>query len=316
MIVTLTPNPSVDRTLEVSNLRFGEINRAGHVTIDAGGKGINIARALAASNLPTRAVLPVGGVEGGEIARLLATDGVETVLVPIAESIRMNISIVEPGGIVTKVNEPGPYLLPEEEKSLLQATVDAAIGSSWLVLSGTLPRGVGADFYSRIIGRVRDTGVKIAVDTSGEALDKALIAQPDLVKPNLAEMEELLGGRILTLKDVVNGGQLIMEKGARAVLITLGSDGAVFMNQSTILYGEVRPSRVESAVGAGDALLAGFLSTEANERAKFKEGLAWAAAAIALPGTKLPKANQISRSAVYIHDRIDLAKQMTKKSRR
>ncbi|MDA8277431.1 MAG: 1-phosphofructokinase [Actinomycetota bacterium] len=316
MIVTLTPNPSVDRTLEVSNLRFGEINRARHVTIDAGGKGINIARALAASNLPTKAILPVGGVEGGEIARLLADDGVETVLVPIAESIRMNISIVEPGGIVTKINEPGPYLVVEEERALLEATVSAADSTSWLVLSGTIPRGVGADFYSRIIDRVRDTGVKIAVDTSGEALEKALIAQPNLVKPNLAEMEELLGGRILTLKDVVNGGQSIMEKGAQAVLITMGSDGALFMNQSTIIYGEVRPIRVESAVGAGDALLAGFLSTEANERAKFTEGLAWAAATIALPGTKLPKANQISRSSVYIHDRIDLARPMARKGRR
>ncbi|MDA8196819.1 MAG: 1-phosphofructokinase family hexose kinase [Actinomycetota bacterium] len=316
MIVTLTPNPSVDRTLEVSNLRLGEINRAAHVTIDAGGKGINIARALAASNRPTKAVLPVGGVEGGEISRLLAADGVETVLVPIAESIRMNISIVEPGGIVTKVNEPGPYLIVEEEKALLEATVEAAEGSSWLVLSGTIPRGVGADFYSRVIDRVRDTGVKIAVDTSGEALDKALIAQPDLVKPNLLEMEELLGGRILTLKDVINGGQIMMEKGARAVLVTMGGDGAVFMNRSTIIYGEVRPIRIESAIGAGDALLAGFLSTESDERVKFTEGLAWAAATIALPGTKLPKANQINKSSVYIHDRIDLAKPIAKRGRR
>ena len=167
MIVTLTANPSVDRTLEVAGLRPGTVIRARASRVDAGGKGVNVARALAAHGRKVKAVLPSGGGEGAQLEALLASAGLDVRTVRIAGPIRANVTVVEADGTTTKLNEPGPRLSPDELDALAAALCDAAASADWVVLSGSLSPGAPVHWYARIIERLRGTGPLIAIDSSG-----------------------------------------------------------------------------------------------------------------------------------------------------
>ena len=157
MIVTLTPNPSIDRTVLVENLLPGEVNRAASSRIDPGGKGVNVAHALIRNGHPARAVLPLGGPDGELLARLLQNAGVPFDAVPIAGTTRTNIAIVDPAGVTTKVNEPGPELSPDEVERLGK-TVGGATGP--VVLCGSLPPGTDESFLAGMIALHRGNGCK------------------------------------------------------------------------------------------------------------------------------------------------------------
>jgi 1-phosphofructokinase len=305
VIVTLTLNPSVDRTVEVEALIRGAVLRATSATVDAGGKGVNISRALAANGRQSRAVLISGGAEGAQLAGLLSPLGIEVVNVPVRGAVRANVSIVEPDGTVTKINEPGPVLSCDEIRSMTAAILEAATGASWVAASGSLPPGVANDFYGQLIERLAPTGASVALDTSGEAFQLALPSQPDVVKPNAEELAEAVGASIETLGDVIDAAERLREKGARAVLASLGADGAILIDESGAIHGEAPVDVPRSAVGAGDALLAGFLAAGGKSLPALVEALAWGAAATRLPGSRMPGASDIDRYAVRIHDHID-----------
>jgi 1-phosphofructokinase len=305
MIVTVTPNPSLDRTVEIDALVRGEVHRARRASVEAGGKGVNISRALAANGIPTLAVLPSGGFEGAQLTGLLAAPGVEIVLVRIAGAVRANISIVEPDGTVTKINEPGPELTADELDALSHATLRAAAGAEWLAASGSLPPGTPPGFYARLIELLAPTACRIAVDSSGEPLLRVLPLRPDVVKPNREELAEAVGGSVATLGDAVDAAGRLQEKGPRAVLASLGADGAILVDASGALHGEARVESPLSAVGAGDSLLAGFLAGGGSGRQALLEGLAWGAAAASLPGSRVPGPSDLRRDAVVIHSHID-----------
>src|SRR5918911_348829 len=156
MIVTLMPNPSLDRTVEIEQLRRGEVHRATGGRVDPGGKGVNVARALAANDVATVAVLPSGGAEGAQFSALLAPYGVQVVQVPIAGSLRSNITVVEPDGTTTKLNEPGPELSADEAAAVMRTVVDLGRRATWVVGAGSLPRGLGDDFYARMVRALRE----------------------------------------------------------------------------------------------------------------------------------------------------------------
>ena len=157
MIVTLTPNPSVDRAVVIDGLHRGEVHRATSSRVDPGGKGVNVSRALAAQGSATLAVLPAGGPEGHLMEELLDAAGVARRSVPVAGSLRMNISVLEPDGTTTKLNEPGPHLSPAEVEALLEATLAAAEdeGAAWVVGCGSLPPGAPTDLYAGLVTRLR-----------------------------------------------------------------------------------------------------------------------------------------------------------------
>jgi len=305
VIVTVTPNPSLDRTVEIDAPVRGGVLRARRASGEAGGKGVNISRALAANAIPTLAVLPSGGFEGAQLTGLLSMPGVEVVLVRIAGAVRANISIVEPDGTVTKINEPGPELTADELDALSDATLRAASGAEWLAASGSLPPGAPPGFYAGLIELLAPTGCRIAVDSSGEPLLRVLPLRPDVVKPNREELAEAVGGSIATLGDAVDAAGRLQEKGPRAVLASLGADGAILVDASGALHGEARIETPLSAVGAGDSLLAGFLAGGGSGRQALLEGLAWGAAAVTLPGSRVPGPSDLRRDAVLIHSHID-----------
>lgn len=309
MIVTITLNPSVDRTVEVDSLTRGAVLRASGEHLDAGGKGLNVARALAAHGCATRAVLPVGGDGGRQLVDMLAGLDIELVQVPVGAPARCNIAISEPDGTVTKVNSLGEPLSGKELQAIVDAVRDCAGDASWFVLGGSLPAGVPDSFYATLLDLLRPTGVPVAVDTSGSALVLAVRARPALVKPNREELETAVGRRVHTLGEVVEAAGELRRMGAKTVLASLGADGAVLVEEDGRWHGEA-PVQARSTVGAGDAMLAGFLFAGANGPAALASGLCWGAAAASLPGSQMPGVRDLHPDRVCVHPRIDSARRL------
>jgi 1-phosphofructokinase len=302
VIVTLTANPSVDRTLEIPSLDRGQVIRATAERVHPGGKGVNVARALVANDIYARAVLPAGGRGGDQLLALLTGLGVEVVPVPIAETIRENVSAVEPDGTVTKLNAPGPQLSPDEIARLIQVTVDASREADWVALCGTLPPGASDDLYATLVTELHQIGVRVAVDTSGPALIEAIAAGPDLIKPNGDELAEANASPIQDLGDVVNGARMLLDQGVGHVLVTLGSEGAVSVAGSGALRAWTDPVVPRSTVGAGDATLAGFLSARETQSVALRTAVAWGAAAVEQPGTGMPGPADIDVDRVKVQE--------------
>jgi 1-phosphofructokinase len=306
MIVTLTLNPSLDRTIEVDRLVRGTMTRATSARLDPGGKGVNVSRALLANDVPTVAVVTAGGADGEQLVRLLEADGIPVSAVPVAGRTRSNVTIAEPDGVVTKLNEPGEALSGQELGAVADAVLDATESASWVVTCGSLPPGVPDGIYAQLCEFFTAAGVQVAVDTSGPALLAAVDAGAVLVKPNRDELAEAVGRPVGSIGDAIEAAQELRDRGARTVLASLGADGAVLVEDGEVILGEAPVAGARSTVGAGDALLAGFLAAGARGSEALAEGLAWGAAAVRLPASRMPRPEHIRRDIVHIHARPDL----------
>ncbi|WP_238015263.1 1-phosphofructokinase [Dactylosporangium sp. AC04546] len=305
MIVTVTLNPSLDRAVEIGALTRGEVIRATAAHLDPGGKGVNVSRALLANGVPSVAVLPCGGDEGNQLVRLLKAEGVEVLAVPISGRTRSNITLAEPDGTVTKVNEPGPAMFDAEFDEVTDRVLTRAGTADWVVLCGSVPPGLPADAYAQLCRRLRNAGIRVAVDTSGPALREAARAGATLLKPNRDELAEVVGKPLADLGDVVAAAQQLRAWGAGTVVASLGADGAVLVDADGVVTGSCPVTRPRSTVGAGDALLAGFLAAGAQGAAALAEGVAWGAAAVSLPGSRMPGPADLIRHNVTIHPHPD-----------
>ena len=311
VIVTVTLSPSVDRTIEVDALRRGGVLRATGEHVHAGGKGINVTRVLTAAGARSRAILPAGGGEGLQLVDMLTAAGVEFVAVPVRAAARCNIAVTEPDGTVTKINAAGQPL-SETELDACAAAVLACTGeATWIVAGGSLPVGVPDTWYADLIDRLRPSGVPVAVDTSGPALAAAIKAGPALVKPNREELATVVGSALDTLGDVVAAATELRHAGAGAVLASLGRDGAVLVSAAGCWHGETPAVAPRGAVGAGDAMLAGFLHGGAAGPTALAVALAWGAAAAALPGSRLPGPDDVRTDLVRVHERIDSGRRLS-----
>jgi 1-phosphofructokinase len=305
VIVTITPNPSIDRTVQVDRLERGATLRCSDDHVDPGGKGLNLSRALTQNAVPSVAIFPAGGVEGSHLVALIRDAGVEVEPVAIDGAVRTNITVAEPDGTVTKLNVPGPGLRADEVDRLLDAAVDAAGRAEWIVGCGSLPPGVPNTFYAQLIDATTDAACQVAVDSSGEAFDAALDHGPALIKPNREELAQAAGRDIDTLGDVVDAAEAIRGRGVVRVLVSLGADGAVLVDDHGAIHGETGPITVRSAIGAGDAMLAGFLAGGGDGPKALANALAWGAGAASLPGSRMPTPNDLDHDAVRVHDRLD-----------
>lgn len=290
MIVTVTPNPSVDRTVLVDGVARGAVNRARSIRVDPGGKGVNVSRALTAHGTRTTALLPLGGPEGHVLQALLADAGVNVVGVPIAAATRSNIAIIEPDGTTTKVNEPGPTLQPGEQEQLLAA---AAVlldeQPDWLVCSGSLPPGADIGFYAALVTEAQKRSVPVAVDTTGRALLLAAAAGADLLKPNEEELAHATQRVLRTLGDVAAAAAQLRAPHGQ-VVVSLGPRGALLVGEddTVLATAETNGRTPVSTVGAGDSLLAGFLHAGTDDATALAVGVAWGTAAVYLPGSQMP----------------------------
>lgn len=306
MIVTVTPNPSIDKTIRLDRLITGGLNRAHSATSEAAGKGVNVSYALASEGIPTVAVLPLAALSAVQYLGLLA-DAVPVSAVPIAGTIRANVSIIESDGTVTKVNEPGPPLSTADAEALVNAAASAA-RDGWIVGCGSLPPGAPRDFYARL-ARLATADRRVAVDASGDALAAAATAGIALVKPNRPELEELSRRPLATLGDVVDATRELIAQGCGAALVSLGADGALYVDGAGAVHAEARIADAANTVGAGDALLAGFLAAGARAEA-LPVAVAWAVAAVRSSGTRMRPVTEADRAAVVLHDTIDRSRRL------
>ncbi|MFE9784945.1 1-phosphofructokinase family hexose kinase [Nocardia salmonicida] len=313
MIVTLTANPSVDRTVTLTEpLRRGQVHRTGSVTSHPGGKGVNVARVVADSGAPVLAVLP--GSDDDPVVHGLRTAGIEFRTVPVAGGPRTNLTIAETDGTTTKINEPGSPLTARDLAELTALLVESAAGAEWIVLSGSLPPGVPVGWYAQLVATLsasRTRHARVAVDTSDAPLlalfDESAGAAPDLIKPNSEELAQLTGLDPIDLENptaAAEAAATLIDRGVGAVLATLGAAGAVLVTAEGAWFAAAPPIIPRSTVGAGDSALAGYLLADlagASPADRLRTAVAYGSAATALPGTELPGPADVLLDAVTAH---------------
>ncbi len=316
MIVTVTPNPSIDRTVALSTpLVRGAVHRVTSAIGEPGGKGVNVARALALAGLDTVAVLPAADVDPMLVA--LSSAGVAYRTVPVGGVVRTNLTITEADGTTTKLNEPGAPLDRTALDALTRTVLDYAETASWIVLSGSLPPGVPDHWYADVVAQLSTAPCQVAVDTSERPLDALAAAfgesAPDVIKPNAEELAGLVGASPVELEQaaaqgdpapVVAAANQLVERGVRTVLVTLGAAGAVLVDPSGSWWAAPPPIAPRSTVGAGDSALAGYLRAAvggAEPPRRLRMAVAYGSAAAALPGSALPTPSQIDLNAVRVY---------------
>ncbi|MBO9045527.1 hexose kinase [Curtobacterium flaccumfaciens pv. flaccumfaciens] len=315
-IVTVTPNPSLDRTIELAGeLQRGAVQRATRSTAEPGGKGVNVSRVVVASGGDTVAVLP--GDELDPVLLGLATRGIPTAALPIGAPLRSNVTVTEPTGTTTKLNEPGPSLAGRlDDLAALVADTAAATATGpaarWVVVAGSLPPGLPDDALAVLVRAVRarhGADVRIAVDSSGVPFTALLQSgeRMDLVKPNAEELAEVVGGDPeeyeRDLDAAVAGAQRLRRKNVGTVLLTLGSAGAVLVSDEGAFAAAAPKIVARSTVGAGDSSLAGYLLAEvagASPEQRLAQAVATGAAAAALPGSDVPALDHTDPTAVSV----------------
>ncbi|MFJ3438168.1 1-phosphofructokinase [Streptomyces cyaneofuscatus] len=311
MILTVTPNPSLDRTYELPDLVRGTVLRATADRVDPGGKGVNVSRAVAAAGHRTVAVAPMGGPEGALLARLLGEHGIEAAGIPVTGSTRINVTLVEPDGTLTKINATGPELTAAEAEDVLEAVRTRSASADWIACCGSLPRGLPPQWYAELVARSHRAGARIALDTSGAALTAALREGPDVIKPNAQELAEAVGRPLATVGDALKAAEELRERGAGAVLASLGADGQLLVEASGAYFAAARVAAVRSNVGAGDASLAGFLTAGGQGPGALVSAVAHGAAAVQLAGSLMPTPADLDPSAVALSTDVPLDRPLT-----
>jgi len=317
-VVTLTANPSLDRTVGLAApLRRGAVQRVTSSVVEPGGKGVNVARVVAAAGRRVLAVLPAD--EGDPFLAALAAVGLPARPVPAGGPVRTNTAVTEPDGTTTKINEAGPALSADGVRDLVAAVVATARpdvgrpGAAWAVLSGSLPPGAPADLYAALVAPLRAAGCAVAVDTSGPALAALLgpdadpAAAPDVVKPNGEELGELTGedGDALEADPAAaaRAARALVDRGVGAVLVTLGARGAVLVTPEGAWSALPPPVTPRSTVGAGDSALAGYVLADLAglpPAERLRAAVASGSAAAALPGSALPGPDQVHPELVEV----------------
>jgi 1-phosphofructokinase len=304
VIVTLTLNPSLDRTVDVESLERGAVIRTSNPLLEPGGKGVNVTRALSANGVASLAVVAVGGPEGAELGRLLERDGILCRFVPVSGRTRSNLTVCEPDGTVTKLNEPGSPLSDTDLSAIATAVRTSVRDGDWLVVSGSTPPEFTASQITALLTEATATGARLVVDSSGDALSMSLASKPRIVKPNREELAELVGRELGSVAAVQAAAEEVRALGAEYVLVSLGAEGAVLVGPGGLLVGESKVDSIRSTVGAGDSFLAGFLSKfttdESDVEAALLEALTWGAAATRLPGSAVPSPSDLDPTNVQL----------------
>ncbi|MGK2319672.1 1-phosphofructokinase family hexose kinase [Gordonia rhizosphera] len=313
MILTVTANPSVDRTLELSApLAHGEVQRAVGVRAEPGGKGINVARVVAEAGVTTRAILPARA--GDPLLAALDAVGLPHLTLPVDGEVRNNVTIADPDGTTTKINALGIPLDADQARRLADLVVQNAAGTRWVALCGSLPPGLPADWYRSVIDALSGAGCRVAVDTSGAPLAATVTGRVDLLKPNDEELAEATGADPAQLVaatsrgdygPLVSAARVLVDRTGAAILATLGAAGAMLITNTGTWFATPPPIVPRSTVGAGDASLAGYLIAESRgdaEPDRLRNAVAYGSAATALAGTQPPAPAQLDLERVVVTD--------------
>ncbi|MGD0772348.1 MAG: 1-phosphofructokinase family hexose kinase [Candidatus Solibacter sp.] len=287
MIVTLTINPTIDRVISVDRLAFEDRAYINSSHESAGGRGINSSSVIHSFGGQTLAVLICGGAAGKRLEEHLQSDGLPFLVVPVANEIRTNLTITDRHGLTVNLNEVGPTLSKEEVARVERAVKETLDRASWLLMCGSLPPGVPAEFYGRLIAAARKKKVKTLLHADGEPLRLGIEERPTLTTPNQQEADRLLGRTLLTRTHYLEAAERIRTMGPESVVLSLGSRGAVGAFREGLF--EALPPRVDAVcpIGAGDALSAAYtwaMERKNNAVEALRWGVAAGTASARLPG--------------------------------
>lgn len=263
MIYTVTFNPSLDYVIQVDKLVPGEINRTTHEAVYPGGKGNNVSVILSNLGHSSKALGFTAGFTGEALENMLKEFGCDTAFIRLPEgSTRINVKIN--AGEETEINGQGP-VITEEAQSALFEQLDALKEEDILVLAGSIPNTLPSDIYERILEHLQGRGIHFVVDATKDLLLKVLKYHPFLIKPNNHELGEMFGVTLKTRDEIVIYAKKLQEMGAKNVLVSMAGDGAILLTEDGIIY-EAKPpkGKVLNSVGAGDSMVAGFLTGYLN----------------------------------------------------
>ncbi|NMX94183.1 MULTISPECIES: 1-phosphofructokinase [unclassified Pseudomonas] len=305
-ILTLTLNPALDLTVQLARLEPGAVNRSETLLTHAAGKGVNVAQVLA----DLGHYVSVGGFLGAQnpeaFEALIASRGFGDAFIRVPGETRSNIKIAEEDGRVTDINAPGPLVSERAQEQLLKLI--AVIGPEFdaVVVAGSLPRGVSPQWFQGLLETLKDLGLKVALDTSGQALRAGLKAAPWLIKPNTEELAEALDCPTQTVAQQARAAEHLHAQGVEHVVVSHGADGVNWFSPNAALHATPPKVSVASTVGAGDSLLAGMLhgllSGEAPEQT-LRRATAIAAMAVTQIGFGISDDAQLARLESGVHVR-------------
>lgn len=298
MIVTVTMNPAIDKTVETDELRPGALNRITKVEYDAGGKGINVSKTIRELGGESIAMGFLCGGAGRMIESALNNLGIRHDFLWGEGETRTNLKVHDKSSGITELNEPGPLISREQTEEFLDKLLSYAGEKTLFVLSGSVPgtgregisSGVDKRIYEKIIHLIHEKGAKALLDAEGELFRSALAAKPDIIKPNRMELEKYLGcNRSLSKEELIREARELQKKGTGTVMVSMGAEGALFVQGDYTAFSPALPVQARSTVGAGDAMVAALAC--AWEKAlgaeeTFRLCVAAAAGAVMTAGTK------------------------------
>lgn len=260
-IITITLNPAVDQTIFLSSLQTGSVNRAKDTHQQAGGKGVNVSARMGEFGLSTTATGFLGAENQSHFTTLFAKLPIRDAFVRIPGHTRTGIKLVEHcGGVTTDINLPGAQVTPHDIQALHATLRGLDLQDSWCLIGGSLPPGFALEDFAKLIDLLKSAGALVAVDVSSTALRVAIDRKVDLIKPNQHEIAEFLGREIPDLTAATSAALEVYASGIPRVILSLGEAGALFFDSCALLQAKASPVSVASTVGAGDALLAGYLA--------------------------------------------------------
>lgn len=292
MIITVTMNPAIDKTVDIDALEPGGLNRIKKIELDAGGKGINVSKTIRNLGKTSVATGFIAGNAGNIIEKVLVDYGITTDFIRVPGETRTNMKVVEKSGAVTELNEPGPEVSRENLRELIEKLESYAGPETLIVLAGSIPQGADKNIYRIITERMHAKGASVLLDADGELFVNALEAKPDMIKPNRAELEEYYGlDYLATEEQLVEMGTELLERGIGFVAISMGQMGAFFLDKEQKLKCPGLSVKAHSTVGAGDAMVAA-LAYGWEEKLSMRDsaalGMATSAGAVTTVGTKPP----------------------------
>lgn len=304
MIYTVTLNPAIDKTVTIPNFSAGKVNRIQSLRIDAGGKGINVTKCLDSLGVKSIAGAILGGAAGEQILALLAQKGLRTLTVAVSGQTRTNLKIIDQEQCEnTDINEPGPDV-PESALLELRNQIGAKIcPGDIVILSGSLPKGADVSLYRRWISYFNALGAVVFLDADGPAMQEGIQAKPYLIKPNGAELSRIAGKALTAQQEFIEAGEALMRTGIREVVISLGSDGAIFLSEDGKFKANALNVPVLSTVGAGDSMVAAMaygLEKKLPRAKKIQLAIAMGAASVMCDGTQAPDAELVWKLAEQV----------------
>jgi 1-phosphofructokinase len=297
-VLTITLNPAIDQSVRIDDFEIDQVNRISKLQNDPGGKGINVAAYLAASNLKVGASGFLGEDNPSLFKSIFEKLNIKDSFVYISGATRTNVKVIdEKNKTVTDINQAG-FTISKDDLEKLENELFSEKKAKWYLFSGSLPKGLGVDIYKRWIEKAHSLGIKVALDASGEALLSALDANPELVKPNQHELSEILNKELNSMDELIFESTNLINKGVKKVCISMGKDGALLLDKENSLHALPGKVNVKTTVGAGDAMISGLIYSDIKNLSleqSLKISTAYSMSAVETVGPYLPSKDKLQQ---------------------